>query len=117
MDGKQQEQERKETGETHVCPRTTEIDNLGASIAVLLQARTLEAVEGVRDPLTTAHDALVLVVPEAAFVADADEGRGAHVGVADGTLAVAFVAQAADGDAGLLAAHYEIAVREERGKR
>ena len=56
--------------------------------------------------LPTAHDALVLVVAKGALVADADEGRGAHVAVADGAFAVAFVAEAADGDAGLLAAHY-----------
>ena len=56
--------------------------------------------------LATAHDALVLVVAKGAFVADADEGGRAHVAVADGAFAVAFVAEAADGDAGLLAAHY-----------
>ena len=56
--------------------------------------------------LAAAHDAFVLVVAEGAFVADADEGGGADVAVADGAFAVAFVAEAADGDAGLLAAHY-----------
>ena len=60
--------------------------------------------------LATAHDTLVLVVAEGALVADAHERCGAHVGVADGTLAVALVAEAADRDARLLAAHYEIAV-------
>lgn len=51
-----------------------------------------------------------MVVAEGALVADADEGCGADVTVAYGALAVAFVAEAADGDAGSLAAHYQITV-------
>ena len=116
-----------------IRPRTPQIDNLRTPIPILLQPRTLEAVERVRDALfptavistcnkspsqsskrerrssthlATAHDALVLVIAKGALVADTDEGRGAHVAVADGAFAVAFVAEAADGDAGLLAAHY-----------
>jgi hypothetical protein len=89
-----------------IGPRTAQIDNLRTPIPILLQTRTLKAVKRVRDALAAAHDALVLVVAEGAFVADAGERGGAHVGVADGALAVAFVAEAADGDAGLLAAHY-----------
>ncbi len=99
---------RKEEENTHIRPRTPQIDNFRTPIPILLQPRALEAVEGIRDPFAAAHDALVLVVAEAALVADADEGRWAHVGVTDGTLAVALVAEAADGDAGLFAAHYEV---------
>lgn len=94
---------------TYICPRASQIYNLGTAIPVLLEARALEAVERVGDALAAADDALVLVVAKAALVADAHEGRGAHVGVAHGTLAVALVAEAADGDAGLLAAHDEVA--------
>jgi hypothetical protein len=94
-----------------IRPATPQIDNLRTPIPILLQPRTLETIESVRDAFPTAHDALVLVVAEAALVADAREGRGAHVRVAHGAFAVAFVAQAADGDAGLLPAHYEIAGR------
>jgi len=57
---------------TYIRPRTAQINNLGTPVAVLLEARALEAVEGVRDALAAAHDALVLVVAEAALVADAD---------------------------------------------
>ncbi|KXH34521.1 peroxin 26 [Colletotrichum simmondsii] len=92
-----------------VGPGAAEVYNLGAPIAVFFETRALEAVKGVRDALAAADDALVLVVSERALVADTDEGRGADVGVADGALSVALVAEAADGDAGLLAAHYEIA--------
>lgn len=89
-----------------ISPRTPQVDNLWAPVPVLFEAGALEAVEGVRDALTAADDALVLVVAEGALVADADEGGGSDVGVADGALAVALVAEAADGYAGLFAAHY-----------
>jgi hypothetical protein len=62
-----------------VRPRAAQIDNLRTPIAVLLKARALEAVEGVRDAFAAAHDALVLVVAEGALVADARERRGTHV--------------------------------------
>lgn len=88
-----------------IRPTTTQIYNLRTSIPVLFQARTLEAIERVRDALATAYDALVLVVAEGAFVADAGEGGRTHVRVAYGAFAVALVAEAADRDAGLLAAH------------
>lgn len=91
-----------------IRPRTTQIDNLGTTVAVLLEARALEAVEGVADALAAADDAFVLVVAEAALVADAHHCRGAHVAVADGAFAVAFVAEAADGDASGLATHDQI---------
>ena len=79
-----------------IRPRTSKIDDLRTPIAILFQPRTLKAVEGVRDPLTAADDALVLVVAEGAFIADAGEGGRAHVGVAHRAFAVAFVAEAAD---------------------
>jgi hypothetical protein len=55
-----------------ICPRTSQIDNLGTTVAVLLQARAFEAVKGVTDTLATADNALVLVVAEGALVADSD---------------------------------------------
>jgi hypothetical protein len=91
-----------------VGPGTAQIYNLGAAVAVLFEAGALEAVEGVGDALAAADDALVLVVSEAALIADSDQSGGAHVGVADGALSVTLVAEATDGDAGLLAAHDEI---------
>lgn len=93
-----------------IRPTAAQVYDLGTTIPVLLQAGALEAVEGVRDSLAAANDALVLVVAEGALVADAGEGRRAHIGVADGAFAVAFVAEAADGDAGLFAAHDEVGV-------
>jgi len=49
-----------------------------------------------------------LVVTERALFADADEGRGADIGIAYWAFAIAFIAEATNGDARLLAAHYEI---------
>lgn len=92
-----------------ICPRTSQIDNLRTPIAILFESRALEAIKRVGDSLAAAYDAFVLVVAKGTLIADAREGRGAHVRVADGTFAVAFVAETADGDASLLAAHYEIA--------
>lgn len=93
-----------------IRPRTTQIYNLRASVPILLKPGAFETVERVRDPFTAAHNAFVLVVAERALVADAYEGCGAHVRVADGAFAVAFVAEAPDGDATGLATHNEIGV-------
>jgi hypothetical protein len=92
-----------------VGSRTTQIYNLGAAVPVLFKSCTFEAVEGVGDALAAADDTLVLVVSEGAFVADAGERGRAHVRVADGAFAIALVAEAADRDASLLAAHDEVA--------
>jgi hypothetical protein len=89
-----------------IRPRTAQIDNLRTPIPILLQPRTLEAVESVRYPLATANNTFVLVVTEGAFVADANEGCRSDVGVADGAFAIAFVAKTSHGYAGLFAAHY-----------
>lgn len=96
--------------EEQIRPRATQIDNLWAPITILLQASTLEAIKCVTDAFATTHDALILIVSERALVANTYESGRSHVGVADGAFAVTFVAEAADGDTGLLAAHYEIGV-------
>jgi hypothetical protein len=50
-----------------------------------------------------------LVVAKAAFIADPDQGRRSHVGVANWAFAVALIAETSDVSTRLLAAHYEIA--------
>ena len=67
-----------------IRPRTAQVDDLRTAVAVLLQASAFEAVEGIGNALAAAHDALILVVAKGALVADAHEGLGADVGVADG---------------------------------
>lgn len=64
---------------------------------------------GIKTYLATADDAFVLIVAEAALITDPHERGRAHVGVAYGTFTIALVTETADGDAGLLAAHDEIA--------
>lgn len=93
-----------------IRPATPKIDNLRTPIPILLQPGTLKAVKCIRNTLTAADDTFVLIVAEAAFVANADESGGPDIGVADWTFAVAFVAEAPDGYAGLLAAHDEVGV-------
>ena len=93
-----------------VRPRRAEVDNLRTSVTILFQPRTLKAVECVADAFAATDNALVLVVSEGALVTDAGESGGSHVGVADRTFTVAFVAQSSERNAGLLAAHDEIGV-------
>lgn len=91
-----------------IRPRTTQIDDFRTTVSILLQARTFEAVESIRDTLATAYDTLVLIISEGALIADAGKSGRADVAVANGTLAVTLVAEASDGDACLLAAHNQI---------
>lgn len=93
-----------------ICPRTSQIYNLGTAIPILFQSRAFKTVERITDPFATAHDALVLIVSEGAFVADAHESRWTHVGVAHGAFAIAFIAESSDRDTRLLTAHNEIGV-------
>jgi len=79
-----------------ICPAAPKIYNLGTSLAVLFETSAFEAVKGVGYAFAAADDALVDIVPKGALVADAYEGGRSHIGIADGALAVAFVAEAAD---------------------
>lgn len=89
-----------------IRPRAAQVDDLRTPIPILLQPRTFEAIEGIADALAATHDTLVLVVAEGALVADARQGRGPHVRVADGAFAVTLVAEPADVDAGQFTAHH-----------
>lgn len=89
-----------------IRPRRAQIDDLRATVPILLEPRALEAIKSVADAFAAADRALILVVAERALVADAHQRCRAHVRVAHGALAVAFVAEAPDGDARLLAAHH-----------
>lgn len=86
----------------------TKIDDLWATISVLFQSCTSEAVEGITHSFSTTNDTLVLIVAEGALIADAHESGRSNIRVADWTLAVAFVAESTDGDACCLATHDEI---------
>ena len=59
-----------------VRPRAAKVDDFRASVPVLLKSRAFEAVEGIRDSLSSADHALVLIISEGAFVADTHKRRG-----------------------------------------
>lgn len=93
-----------------IRPGRTEIDDFGASVAILLQSRALKAVKCIADAFPAADNTLILVISEGALIADANESRRTYVGVTDRTFAVAFITESSEGDACLLAAHDEIGV-------
>ncbi|KAF5550874.1 peroxin 26 [Fusarium mexicanum] len=101
-------------GTTHICSRTAEVYNLRTSVAILFKASTFKTVERVRDALTTAHNAFILVVAEATFVTNAHERRGPNVGVANWAFTIALVTETTDGNTGLFATHNKIAARQLR---
>jgi hypothetical protein len=86
------------------------------STHVLLLLHALLAVVRVADPGTPAHDAAPLERAVVALVAELHLHMRPHVRVADDALAVALLAEAADGDAGLLAAHNKVRVCATREK-
>lgn len=65
----------------------------------------LTTIVSIGDAHTAANDASPLEGSVVALVADVNDGGGVDEGVANDTFAVAFFAEASDGDAGLLAAH------------
>ena len=90
--------------------RTRARDDLWTAVSILFLLRTLSTIVGVRDARPAADDASALVGAVVALVADAYERAGPHVGVADDAFAVALLAEAPDGDAGLFPAHDQIGV-------
>ena len=84
--------------------RRSQIDDLRAAVPVLFHLRAFSAIVRIGNPRTATNHAPPLVAPVVALVADPHEGTGPDVRVAHHTFAVAFFAEAADGDAGLLAA-------------
>ena len=90
--------------------RASQIDDLRTPIPVLFHLRTFSAIVRITNPRTAANHAPPLVGPVVALVADSNEGTGPHIRVADDAFTVALLAEAPDGDAGLLAAHDEVGV-------
>lgn len=93
-----------------IAPTRPQVDNLGAPIPIPFRHCALVAIIRVRDPVVAADDALACKVAKAALVANVDQGCGPHVRVADGTLVLALLAEAANGRAGLFHAVDEVGV-------
>ena len=70
--------------------------------------QALTAIIGVRHAHPSADHAPPLEAPVIALVADVHDVLGIDEGVADDALSVALLAEPADGDAGLLAAHHQV---------
>lgn len=100
-----------------ICSRRSQVYNLWAPVAVLLQLRAFVTIVTVGYPFATADDALVLVVSEGTFVADTRKSGRADIAVTHGAFAIAFIAETSDGDAGLLAAHDEIGMMARHDER
>ena len=88
--------------------RRAQIDNLGATVAVLLHLSALFAIVRIADALVAADSAAALEAAEIALVADLDEGARPHIGVANDALAVALLAEAPNGHSRLLPAENKI---------
>lgn len=73
-----------------VCLRAPQIDNLWATISILLLNGALFTIVGVRDSGTPTDHTPALVRSVVTLITYADQGAGAHVGIADHTLAVAW---------------------------
>ncbi len=59
---------------------------------------------------TATHNALILIIPKRALVADTDKRRRSDVTIADWALAIALVTQTAYSYTWLLPAHYQIPI-------
>ena len=90
--------------------RAAQIDDLRAPISVLFHLCAFSTIIGIGNPRTAANHAPPLIRPIIALVADSNEGTGSDIRIAHHTFAVAFFAEAPDGDARLLAAHDEVGV-------
>lgn len=84
---------------------TTQIDNLGAPVSILLQLSALLAVVGIRDPDPTTDNASSLERSVVALITYPHKRARAHVGITYHAFAIIFLAQPSDGDSWLLTAH------------
>jgi len=91
-----------------IDPRPAQVNHLGASLPVFLQARTLLAVIGIRHARTAADNTSSSKGPVVALVADTHERVLLHEAVAENAATVTSLAHAPDGDTGLLPAHDQV---------
>jgi len=90
--------------------RTAQVHDLRTPVSILLTLGALFTVERVTDPRAAADNASTLVTPVVALVTYLHQVLRPHITVADHALAVAFLAQPANGDSWLFAAHDQIRV-------
>lgn len=93
-----------------VCFGGTQVHNLWTPVSVLFLLCALLAVVSVGNSNTTADHAAPLIRAVVALVANAHQRAWPDVGVADYTLSVTLLAQPANSNAGLFAAHNQVGV-------
>lgn len=91
-----------------VCLRAPQIDNLWATVSILLLNGALFTIVGIRDSRTSTDHAAALVGSIVTLITYANQGTGTHVGIADHTFAITFFTQSSDSYTSLLAAENQI---------
>jgi len=91
-----------------ICLRAPQIDNLWATISILLLDGALLTVIGIRDSRASTDHTAPLVRAIITLIAYAHQSAGTHVGVTDHTFAITFFTQSSDGNTSLLAAKDQI---------
>jgi hypothetical protein len=99
-----------------IRPAASQIYNLWTSVTILFQACASEAEKSIGYAFVSADDAFIGKVSKGAFIADFDKSGGAYIGVANRAFTVTIVAEATDGDAGLLATHDKVRVVARHGE-
>lgn len=88
--------------------RAPQVDNLWATISILLLDGALLTIIGIRDSRASTYHTAPLVRAIITLITYAHQSAGTHVGVTDHTLAITFFTQSSDGNTSLLAAENQI---------
>lgn len=91
-----------------VCLRAPQIDNLWATVSILLLNGALFTIVGIRDSGTSTDHAAALVGSIVTLITYTNQGTGTHIGIADHTFAITFFTQSSDSYTSLLAAENQI---------
>lgn len=91
-----------------VCLRAPQIDNLWATVSILLLNGALFTIVGIGDSGTSTDHTPALVRSVVALITYANQGAGTHIRVADHTFAITFFTQSSDSNTSLLAAENQI---------
>lgn len=80
-----------------ICLRTPQIDNLWATISILLLDGAFLTIIRIRDSWASTDHTAPLVRAIVTLITYAHQGAGPHIGVTDHTLAITFFTQSSDG--------------------
>lgn len=80
-----------------ICLRASQIDNLWATISILLLDGALLTVISIGDSGASTDHTAPLIGAIVTLITYAHQGAGTHVGITDHTLAITFFTQSSDG--------------------